>query len=148
MNLCDGGVDQVCVEIRYFARVTNICSACGDNNVRGRQCVATKYQAVRNQSITDGTGSDRLAIVHHQAATTQADRLNVRHAEIRPYAAHFDRNIRLTRKAILQYADIRGRAADVDHYRVIKIRQQAGAAQRIRRTGRKSQRREFGRKTG
>ena len=53
MNFLDRSVDDVQVQVRHLARVANICGPGGDNDVSGRQRVAAKYQAVRDQSITD-----------------------------------------------------------------------------------------------
>ena len=79
-----------------------------------------KTSARRGQLVADALRPD-LGTVDVRAAA-DPDREHVGHAEVRAHAADLDRDRRLARKAVLEHADVGGRAADVDHRAVGRAR--------------------------
>ena len=105
----------------------------GDNNIRRGQRIAAKDQAFRGQAMTDRLRAQGLAISADQAAAAEADRLNVRHAEIGPDATHLDHRIGFAREATLQHTNVRRGAANINDNGILQPGQQHGAAQGIGR---------------
>ena len=84
-----------------------------------------KTSARGRQLVADAVRTDRRLVAADVGAAAEAEREDVRHAEVRPHAADVDRDRRLARKAVLQHADVGGRAADVDHRAVVEAREEA-----------------------
>ena len=83
---------------------------------RRSQHVAAEDQCAGGQLVADAVRPDlRRRATYGEKAAADPERQHVRHPKVRTNPADLDRDRCLARKAVLEDADVRGRAPDVDH---------------------------------
>ena len=115
-------------------RVSEVGAARSDDDVARRQRRTAEDQSRARQLVADAVRADRqLGIAADDAAAAEPQRQDVRHAEVRTDTADVDCHRCFTRKPVLEDADVRGRATDVDDRAIPLAGKEGGAAHRVRR---------------
>ena len=98
--------------------VPQIRHAQAHGNIRGGTYVSAKAQGLLRDLIAHGVGAHRdrtVLLLADDGAAPQADGDHVGHTEVGAHAANGDRHAGLSGKSVLDDAQIRGRAAHIDH---------------------------------
>src|SRR5207245_2670036 len=131
-------LDDLALEAPDCTRVPDLGPARGHRDVCRCEDFAAKNQGLGGQLVSHAVRPDpELTIGPHEAASTETEGQDVRHAEVGPDLSNLNGDGCLAWKTLLENADVTRCAAYVDNRAVEATRQEGRPAHRVRRSGSK-----------
>ena len=138
VNRVEHRLDHLLVEVRDLPRVADHGLSRAHGDVGRRELAAAEHERAFAELVADRIGTEPrlVAVEAHERAAAERDRQHVGHPEVRAHAAGQVRGRGLAREAAHEEAEVAGRAADVDHDRVLHAGQERGTADAVGRSRR------------